>query len=108
MNIDITEIVVAIIGLLGVVVTGWLIPYLKSKTTNENWNTILLWTKTFVEAAEVLFDGAGRGHEKRAYVISKIKEKCKENKITFDELAVRAALESQWMTMENSLYSRSI
>lgn len=40
MNIDITEIVVAVIGLLGIVITSVVVPLIKSKLTNSQWETI--------------------------------------------------------------------
>lgn len=39
--IDITEIVVAVLGLLGLIVTTVLVPWIKSKMTNEQWQMIV-------------------------------------------------------------------
>ena len=93
MEIDITEIVVAVIGLLGVIITGIVIPYIKSKTTAEQWETIKAWTVTAVRAAEVIFKGTGLGSDKRAYVTAYIKELCKSHHIKIDEITIRNALE---------------
>ena len=38
--IDITEIVVAVIGLLSVIVTSVVVPLIKSKLTNSQWESI--------------------------------------------------------------------
>ena len=38
--IDVTEIVVAVIGLLSVIVTGVVVPLIKSKLTNSQWESI--------------------------------------------------------------------
>ena len=46
-NIDITEIVVAVIGLLSLIITGVIIPLIKSKTTNTQWENINKWSNTF-------------------------------------------------------------
>ena len=43
-NIDITEIVVAVIGLLSLIITGVIIPLIKSKTTNTQWENINKWS----------------------------------------------------------------
>ena len=40
MNIDITQIVVAVIGLLGLVVTSVLVPLIRTKISAEQWDTI--------------------------------------------------------------------
>ena len=47
MEIDITEIVVSFIGMLSLIVTGVITPilkkWIKSKVTNEQWQTIPDW-----------------------------------------------------------------
>ena len=40
MEIDITQIVVAVIGLLSVIVTSVVVPLIKSKLTNSQWESI--------------------------------------------------------------------
>ncbi len=40
MNIDITQIVVAIIGLIGIIITSVVVPYFKSRTTKEQRETL--------------------------------------------------------------------
>lgn len=103
MNVDVTEIVVAVIGLIGAILTGWAIPYLKSKTTKDKWSMVISWAKTFVQAAEVLYDGSGRGEEKREYVLAKLREKCKEHNISYNEEEIRATLESAFLAMVSVL-----
>ena len=63
MNIDITEIVVAVIGLLGIVITSVVVPLIKSKLTNSQWETIKNYALAGVQAAEILI-GAGNGIKK--------------------------------------------
>ena len=41
MTIDITQIVVAVLGLLGLIITTVLVPWIKSKITNEQWQMIV-------------------------------------------------------------------
>jgi len=93
---DITQIIVALIGLLGVIITSVVVPYIKSKTTAEQWLTIKSWTITAVNAAEVIFKGAGKGAEKREYVLNYIQEKCDEHNIIYDKTSTRNALENAW------------
>lgn len=40
MEIDITQIVVALIGLLSVIITSVVVPLIKSKVTNSQWEMI--------------------------------------------------------------------
>ena len=69
MQYNITPIIEAIITLIGAVVSVVLIPYIKSKTTKEQREDIAVWVKIAVAAAEQIYKGAGRGEEKKAYVI---------------------------------------
>ena len=66
---DITSIVEAVIGLVAVVITGIIIPYIKKKTTTEQQRQIVAWVKIAVTAAEQIYVGTGRGPEKKLYVI---------------------------------------
>lgn len=80
MSIDITKIVVAVIGLLSAVITGFLIPWIRSKTginngqIEENTRWILETVVTVaVRAAEQLYN-SDQGKEKKAYVIQVLAE----------------------------------
>ena len=71
--VDLTQIVVAILTLIFSLVSAFLIPYIKAKTTDEQFNTIKLWVQVAVQAAEMLYVGSGRGEEKKQYVIEFLK-----------------------------------
>ena len=83
-NIDITPIVETAIALVGIIITSFLIPYLKTKMTANQFSYLEGIVKTAVYAAEVLFDGDGRGAEKREYVENYVEKICEQHKITFD------------------------
>ena len=75
MTFDITQIVVALIGLLSAVITGFLIPWIKSKINinndkiSDNQRAILKQIiVTAVTAAEQLYN-SDQGKEKKAYVV---------------------------------------
>lgn len=63
MNIDITQIVVAVIGLLGIVITSVVVPLIKSKLTNSQWETIKNYALAGVQAAEIIFNAQGKGEK---------------------------------------------
>lgn len=71
--IDITPIINAVIALAAAGVTVFLIPWIKSKTTDEQ-----------------LYEGQGRGEEKKKYVL----EFLASMGFTVDEEAVNAAIEA--------------
>ena len=65
-NIDITPIIETIIALVSIVVTTVLIPFIKTKTTANQFSYLEEVIKVAVSAAEGLFNGDGRGEEKES------------------------------------------
>lgn len=96
MNIDITEIVVAVIGLLGIVITSVVVPLIKSKLTNSQWETIKNYALAGVQAAEIIFNAQGKGEEKLEWVSKYIETQCKTHGIEIDMDTVRVAIENAW------------
>ena len=88
-TIDITPIVNAAIALIGAGVSVFLIPWLKSQTTEAQRKELTAWVKIGV-AAEQLYKGAGRGEEKKQYVIDFLKQKG----FKVDEESVSNAIEA--------------
>lgn len=72
---DLTKIVECVAMLLCAIITYVLIPFIKSKTTEEQQRKILVYTKMAVQAAEMLFTETGMGAEKKAYVLNFLTEK---------------------------------
>lgn len=89
-NIDITTLANAIIALLAAIITTFIIPYIKSKTTENQRKTLVEWIKIAVKAAEQIYTGSGRGIEKKAYVLNFLREKG----ISVDEASIEAAIEA--------------
>lgn len=73
--IDLTPIMEAIIALVVAVITAFVIPWLKGKIDADKLEQIKLWVTVAVEAAEQLYNGTGRGEEKKAYVAKFLQEK---------------------------------
>lgn len=72
--IDLTPIMEAIIALVVAVITAFVIPWLKGKIDADKLEQIKLWATVAVEAAEQLYNGTGRGEEKKAYVVKFLQE----------------------------------
>lgn len=96
MNIDITQIVVAVIGLMSVIITSVVVPLIRSKLTNSQWETIKNYALAGVQAAEILFNAQGKGEEKLEWVSKYIEAQCKEHGIEIDTDTVRVAIENAW------------
>ena len=73
--VDLTPIISAVLTLIISLVSAFLIPYIKAKTSEEQFNTIKLWVQIAVQAAEMLYVGSGRAEEKKQYVIEFLKSK---------------------------------
>lgn len=98
MNIDITQIIVAVIGLLGLVVTSVLVPLIRTKINAEQWDTIYNYAVAAVQAAEIII-GAGKGDEKFAWAKEYIEAQCKAHGIKIDMDTVQVAIENAWKNL---------
>ena len=102
MNIDITQIIVSVIGLVGLILTGIVIPslrsWLKSKVTNAQWETIKNYALAGVQAAEIII-GAGNGEKKFEEVKKFIEAQCKAHGIKIDMDTVQVAIENAWKNL---------
>lgn len=73
--IDITTVIEAVLALIGALITAFLIPWIKSKTSAEKLEQIELWVTVAVEAAEQIYTGSGKGAQKKAYVLEFLNSK---------------------------------
>lgn len=90
MKIDITGILEAVIALAAAVVTGIIVPYIKSRTSREEQKEIMEWVRLAVSAAEQIYAGNGRGREKKAYVLAWLET----HGLTLDSEALDAVIEA--------------
>ena len=80
------RIVLGVISILGAIMTYMVVPYLKSKTSKEQRETIMFWVSVAVSAAEQIFNERGMGEEKKKFVVEFLVEK--GIKASLDELEV--------------------
>ena len=66
--IDLTPIVNAIITLVALLLTTFLIPWIRTKVSNEKLEEIRKWTSVGVKAAEMIYNESGMGEAKKKYV----------------------------------------
>ena len=72
MSIDLTPIIKALIALLATIITCYVIPWIKAKTTRQQRENMQAIIRALVYAAEQLY-GAGNGSLKLEYVIDKLR-----------------------------------
>lgn len=95
---DITPIVNAVIALAAAVVTVFVVPWIKSKTTAAQREEIDAWVKIAVTAAEQIYKETGKGKEKKAYVLKFLEEK----NLKIDEESVDLMIESAVKNMNEA------
>lgn len=99
MQVNLTEIIMAVIALIGTVLTGYVIPVLKSKVGENNQKTFDKAVQVAVYAAEQIYTGLKQGKEKKEYV----KELLQNQGYNVDFQEVDAAIEAQVRKMKNSV-----
>lgn len=67
-----TEIILAVISLIGVVLTGVIIPFIKSKLNTEQLDVLNYWTNVLIAAAETEFKGEKMGTLKKEWVLNQL------------------------------------
>lgn len=97
---DITPIVEALFALIATVISVILIPYIRSKTTEKQQQTINSWIRIAVAAAEQIFKGEGRGEEKKQYVLGFLET----NGFKVDEITIDAMIEAAVLELNSGLF----
>ena len=95
-TVDLTPLLQALLALLAALVTGKLIPWINSRTTERQQANLMALANTFVYAAEQVF-GANKGAEKLAYVRAGLQAKGYD----VDDKAVLAAIEAAVKQMQD-------
>ena len=91
---NITQILLGIILLIGGLVSVFVIPYLKAHMTGEQIAILTGIAQTVVYAAEKIF-GAKMGQDKLTYAMNLAKSLLEKKGLTFDDDVIRAAIEAQ-------------
>lgn len=98
---DITIIIEAVFALIAAIITAIIIPYIKSRTTAQQQSQINAWVRIAVSAAEQIYVGSGRGEEKKAYVISWLRE----HGVVVDESKLNAMIEAAVYDLKSGFIS---
>lgn len=99
MQFDITTIVEAVAALIAAIITVFVVPYIKSRTTTNQQQQINAWVRIAVTAAEQIYAGSGRGEEKKAYVIDWLRK----HGVTVDESKLDALIEAAVFELNKGL-----
>lgn len=66
--IDLTPVMNAVVSLVALLITTFLIPWIKKKTTNETLYEMQKWCSIAVSAAEMIYTESGLGAKKKEFV----------------------------------------
>lgn len=99
MNEKIFDIILLFIPVIGAVITGFIIPYLKTKISVTQMDEISKWVAKAVQAAEVMFDTPQSGAEKKEYVINFIDKMFNSKKEVISKQQIEILLEAAWKQM---------
>lgn len=99
---DITQIILALIALVGTIITTVLVPYIQSKTSKEKLQKLSLVVQTGVEAAEQIFVGTGLGQQKKDWVIQYLKEKGYKVDVDAVSVEINALIEAAVYAINSS------
>ena len=96
------DLIIAIIPVLGVILTSFIIPYFKEQIGNEKLNKYQEWANMAVKAAEMLFTESGMGKEKKENVVKFLTEQFNKNKVVITEEQMNILIESAVKMMKET------
>lgn len=96
---NITVIIEALAVLVAAIITAFVTPYIKSRTTAAQQQQINAWVRVAVAAAEQIYKGSGMGTQKKSYVMDFLKG----YGITLDEDRVNALIEAAVYALKNGV-----
>ena len=102
-TIDITPVLQAVITLIAVIISAFIIPWIKSKVSVSQWTDLTVYAETFVKCAEMIFKGTSLGKDKKKYVLEKLTELCEKKGLKFSLDEIEAAVEEAVKNMNDAL-----
>lgn len=96
--IDLTNIVEAVIALAVAIITAFVLPWIKGRTTAQEREELLAWVDIAVAAAQQLFHDQ-EGHVRLNYALEFLADKGYKA----DDLAIREAVEAAVLKLHQQL-----
>ena len=93
MNLDLTQIVVALIGLLGIIITSVVVPMVKANTSVKTQTIITNIIKTAVYAAQQIYTPE-QWREKKEFAMEQVLKGLEQYGIALDTESVSDAIEA--------------
>ena len=94
------QVILAIIPVLGTILTVYIIPFIKAKIGNENLSKYEYWVNIAVKAAEMIWKETGHGADKKAYAVEFIDKMFNSKKTVITTEQINALIESAVKNMK--------
>ena len=90
MNEGLMNIILACIPVLGVIITYFIVPFIKASVSEKKLLQYKEWAILAVKCAEMIIKESGRGEDKKEYVMNFLNDMFNKNKtvITKDQLEI--------------------
>ena len=100
------QIILLLIPVLGAIITGYIVPLIKSNISANQLDEIIKWIGKAVAAAEVLFNVPKSGEQKREYVIDFIDKMFNAKKEVITKDQIRILLEAAVKQMNDNAQTK--
>ena len=94
MDERILQIILALIPILGAIITGVSIRFINEKIGEEKLAKYEYWASMAVKCAEMLFKEQGMGETKKEYVVNFLNEMFNKNKVVITSEQIEVLVES--------------
>lgn len=100
MNEILFQIILGVVSILGAILTGIVVPFVKEKIGNEKLAKYEEWALMAVECAEMLFKEQGMGEQKKQYVIDFLNKMFNKNRVVITEQQIEVLVEAAVKSMK--------
>lgn len=94
MNEILFRLILALIPVLGTIITAFVIPYIKEKIGTEKLAKYEYWASMAVNAAEMIYSETGMGKSKKEYVVNFLSNLFNKNKVVITTEQLDVLIES--------------
>lgn len=101
MNEGLFKIILALIPVIGAILTSFIIPLIKEKIETEKLAKYEYWVTMAVNAAEKLFPEIKSGESKKEYVVNFLNDLLNKNKVVVTEEQLNVLIEAAVNELNN-------
>ena len=88
------QVILSLIPVLGAIITYFVVPYLRTKISNEKLIQYEEWASMAVKAAEMLWQESNKGEDKKEFVVKYLNKMFNEKKVVITEEQLNVLIEA--------------